>query len=920
MPSPPKRQRRSPLGRVLLDRNESPFGVPDNVLRAWERQRTANPRRHGLNRYGDFFQTDMLSALQAHHGLTQLNYTPVGGQGEAATVLAAALFRDGGELVQSTPIGAEAARVVEAWGGRVRRVPLDDEQRQDLGALATAVGPATRLVHVQNPHDPSGTSFGQAQLEGLLAATLARNPSTYVWVDEAFAPYSRRSDFPDSFALIDRDLEGSRLIVSRSLETAHGLAGAPTGYLAASRALTAETEGLTNGFFALDKTSFGWANPEAGISRMGEKALLALLSPGGEAHLRRVSERNADARGELVALLERHGFDPIVASDAAFVFARAPGRFKRGGLARKLAARHKVVIRGSDGYGPRYRGWVRVSVGLAQQVERLDRALKRELGAPRPRPRAASGSAPPAAHEPRSQPPRSAIGRRGASRDRRALLAGGALAAAGLALPDGLRIPSAAAIHRPVRDDEPDRITRRRFAQVATLAAGGTAVLAGALARPPTARAFPPDGFYDSLDLARMIYHENPLGPSDAALEAIKRTIEAGPLAARRRQDDDRQGELVEAVLRYNRSRRKSVKKLDARNVMLTLGSAEALFLAVDTFVAGGTLVSEWPSYRIIRERVWQGRGTVVDIQLDPATNRPDYEAIKLTLAERPETAIVHFTIQNNPIGTVVQKGEFDAFAEHVFANHPRTIIVADESDPEYMEPGQAANVPDFPAYVARGKNLIHIQTLSHAFALTGLRVGYLLAPPKLIEAMRAKRIPRPVNVFGYTAALASLRDAKQQVERSSEVVRAGREYLYSELDGMGLHYLRSQGQYVMIDTGGDGSLAWAGLIGLGVLTREGREWGLQRWIRVNPGLPDENRRFIAALRTVLARPGSADPPTLPIELGRLLPRTRAGRSVAGGLGAMHRRNLVMEQRLPSFQDGAREVPASVLGLSGARS
>lgn len=377
------------------------------------------------------------------------------------------------------------------------------------------------------------------------------------------------------------------------------------------------------------------------------------------------------------------------------------------------------------------------------------------------------------------------------------------------------------------------------------------------------ARAFPPDGFYDEFSLARMIYHENPLGPSPAALEAVRAAIARGPLAAAHAEPNDDRA-LVDAVLAYNRRRTKSVDRLSAKNVMLLCGSAEGLMLVPDTFVAGGTMVTEWPCYRIIRERVLQQGGTLLDVPLK-ADNTPDYDAMRKALADHPETGLVHFNAQNNPMGTVLQRGPFDEFAKHVFEKHPNTVILVDESDREWMEPGQAERMPNFLGFVARGQNLVHLQTFSHVFGLTGLRVGYLMAPARLVERMKLKRTARPVNVLGRVAALAALKDADAQIERCRKLVSEGRSYLYSELDKMGLKYAPSQGHYVMLDTGVSGTAVWSELIAQGVLTRYGREWGKEGWLRVNPGLPEENERFIASLRAALGKADPANPPSPPV-------------------------------------------------------
>src|SRR5439155_8111259 len=122
-------------------------------------------------------------------------------------------------------------------------------------------------------------------------------------------------------------------------------------------------------------------------------------------------------------------------------------------------------------------------------------------------------------------------------------------------------------------------LTRRGFLARAGLATAGFAVVSGGIAR-----AFPPDSFYDDFNLARMIYHENPVGASPAALEAIRRALLAGPTATRRYEEDD-DAELVAGILAYNRERSpRAVDRLDHRNVICLDGSAEGLMLGPDTF------------------------------------------------------------------------------------------------------------------------------------------------------------------------------------------------------------------------------------------------------------------------------------------------------------------------------------------------
>jgi len=139
-------------------------------------------------------------------------------------------------------------------------------------------------------------------------------------------------------------------------------------------------------------------------------------------------------------------------------------------------------------------------------------------------------------------------------------------------------------------------------------------------------------------------------------------------------------------------------------------------------------------------------------------------------------------------------------------------------------------------------------------FGLTGLRIGYGIARADIIERMEAHRIFSGVNVLGHAAASASLVHADEQIARCNAECSASRSWLYNELDAMGLHYLPSQGHYILINLGTmDGTAAVLGLYaGHKVFVRMGSEWDLKNWIRVNPGTAYENERFISGLRAVL--------------------------------------------------------------------
>jgi histidinol-phosphate aminotransferase len=216
---------------------------------------------------------------------------------------------------------------------------------------------------------------------------------------------------------------------------------------------------------------------------------------------------------------------------------------------------------------------------------------------------------------------------------------------------------------------------------------------------------------------------------------------------------------------------------------------------------------------------------------------------------------LVYFNVINNPAGTFLYADSFESFARSVYQKAPDTIILCDDSDQEFMDSDKRPLLFQVASHIREGKNMLHIQTFSHIFGLTGLRVGYGIARKDLIERMEAHKIYAGVNVLGHAAALTSLAHAKEQITRCNGACVDSRNWLYHELDAMGLQYLPSQGHYILINLERlDGTVAVLLLYLLHkVFVRWGSEWGLNNWIRVNPGTEWENERFIRGLRSILA-------------------------------------------------------------------
>ncbi len=385
-------------------------------------------------------------------------------------------------------------------------------------------------------------------------------------------------------------------------------------------------------------------------------------------------------------------------------------------------------------------------------------------------------------------------------------------------------------------------ISRRDFLRVS---AGTASVIASGLAGISIGHAFPPDCISDKF--TRMCYHENPLGPHPAVYEVLASLISSNSLSL---YPYEGQEELKNSILKYNRV----YGILGNDNIGLTVGSTEALMMCAYSLLNPETSVlTEWPTYGIFFTRVEQMGSKIIKVPLvrqPDGRYLPDLESMKKQLREDPSIRLVHFNLINNPMGSYMKKSDFDAFVAYADDNFPDTVIIADDSDPEFRE-----RIPDdeFPKpieHVIKGKNVIHIQTFSHIFGITGLRLGYYIAPVPLAKRLETKRIYNGVNISAIMGGIASMQNAVEQIERSYENNHEGRLWLYSSFEKMGIPYLRSHGAYIMLDNGIQSSIIYILMAAQGVMIRQGSEWGLDTWIRVNPGQhPVENEIFIKALK-----------------------------------------------------------------------
>ena len=328
----------------------------------------------------------------------------------------------------------------------------------------------------------------------------------------------------------------------------------------------------------------------------------------------------------------------------------------------------------------------------------------------------------------------------------------------------------------------------------------------------------------------KLASNENPFPPPPAVQEALREA-----LAGLHRYPDG-SGTYLRGALAKKHG-------VSPEAIVLGNGSNELIELLARTFVRPGEeVVIPHPSFVVYPSIVQAVGGTRVVVTLkDHRIDLP-----KMRRAITALTKMVFVANPNNPTGTIVMADEVAAFLDKV-PDH--VIVVFDEA---YYDFAVGPDFPDTLAHLREGKRVVILRTFSKMASLAGLRVGYAIADPGCVALVNRIRQPFNVNTLGQVAALAALRD-DAHVRRSVEAVREGVRSLSAALDSLGLRYVPTRANFILVEFD-DATRTYEQLLKLGVIVRPMASFGLERALRITVGTPEENARLIGALRAVLGQ------------------------------------------------------------------
>ncbi|MBN3039260.1 MAG: histidinol-phosphate transaminase, partial [Candidatus Omnitrophica bacterium] len=337
---------------------------------------------------------------------------------------------------------------------------------------------------------------------------------------------------------------------------------------------------------------------------------------------------------------------------------------------------------------------------------------------------------------------------------------------------------------------------------------------------------------YNIKSVIKLASNENSLGPSKKAIAAIKKNL----LQIHRYPDGG---------CYYLKQKLAKKLKVKPGNLVFGCGSDEIIVLALRAFVGkGDEVVIARPTFLI-----YELASTIcgAKIKFVPLKGlRYDLPAMKKAITKK--TKLVFIANPDNPTGTYVTKKEVQSFMKGL----PKGVLVF--FDEAYYELVDKKDYPNAMKYLGRG-NAIVARTFSKAYGLSGLRIGYAITNSHIASCLDKAREPFNVTSLAQVAACAAL-DDEAHIRLTRKMLKAGKRYLYSQLCRLGIPYIESAANFILVKVGPKAQGAYKRLLKKGVIVRNMSSWGLNEYIRVTIGTMPQNRLFIKSLKTILRNYG----------------------------------------------------------------
>lgn len=330
-------------------------------------------------------------------------------------------------------------------------------------------------------------------------------------------------------------------------------------------------------------------------------------------------------------------------------------------------------------------------------------------------------------------------------------------------------------------------------------------------------------------DIIKLAGNENRYGCSKKvpeAIEKIKSSFSFYP-------------DMNVTLLRERLSRKHNI---NPDNLIFGNGSFELITLIGEAFISSGDeVIYNDPSFGWYVNVTLKNEGKLIKV---PVTEDKAVDTDGILKKINARTKVIWLCNPNNPTGTVIPAEVLKNFVEEI----PRhVLLVLDEAYIDFID-GAYMDTVDF---IRTYDNVIILRTFSKSYGLASFRIGYGIADVSIIENLLKVKLPINISLAAQTAALAALDDE----EFTDFVIKKNREqlqYYYTEFEKLNLKYIPSNGNFILVNIGIPGTFAEKEFARKGIVVRNGEEFGLDKWLRISVGKPEENKKVIEVLREII--------------------------------------------------------------------
>jgi histidinol-phosphate aminotransferase len=336
----------------------------------------------------------------------------------------------------------------------------------------------------------------------------------------------------------------------------------------------------------------------------------------------------------------------------------------------------------------------------------------------------------------------------------------------------------------------------------------------------------------------RLNVNENPFAPPASVVDAVTASVQRIMSEANRYPDRDFIDLRTDLAAYLSEE---SGVHLNAEQLWAANGSNEVMAHVMAAFGGPGRSALTFPpTYSMYPEYARESFTALVNVpRLSDFTI--DVPAAVAAI-KRDQPSIVLVASPNNPTGTAIGLEDIAELASACLQGN--AVLVVDEAYAEFRHSGVPSALELMSAY----PNVIVTRTMSKAFAMAGVRLGYAAAHPSVIDALRIVRLPYHLSSVTQAVARAAIAHA-QDLQAGLDILRQERDSLVSALQARGLQVAPSDANFALFGVFADRHTVWQQLVDRGVLIRE---TGPEGWLRVSVGTPEENARFVTALDEIL--------------------------------------------------------------------